>query len=95
MLTWIDFVGLARDELDTRLTHSGRGVLACANSGPHTNGSQFYILYKSAHHLDNKHTVFGRVVGGLDVLSKMEKACVVVLAGNCMLYAVCVVGCSA
>jgi peptidyl-prolyl cis-trans isomerase-like 2 len=44
-----------------------------ANSGPHTNGSQFYILYKSAHHLDYKHTVFGRVVGGLQTLTAMER----------------------
>jgi len=48
-------------------------VLAMANSGPHTNGSQFYILYKSAHHLDYKHTVFGRVVGGLQTLTAMER----------------------
>ena len=48
-------------------------MLAMANSGPHTNGSQFYILYKSAHHLDYKHTVFGRVVGGLQTLTAMER----------------------
>ncbi|CAN6448139.1 unnamed protein product [Victoria cruziana] len=44
-----------------------------ANSGPHTNGSQFFILYKSAKHLNGKHTVFGRVVGGLTTLAAMEK----------------------
>eukprot|EP00192_Tetraselmis_astigmatica_P009027 CAMPEP_0117695242 /NCGR_PEP_ID=MMETSP0804-20121206/28028_1 /TAXON_ID=1074897 /ORGANISM="Tetraselmis astigmatica, Strain CCMP880" /LENGTH=613 /DNA_ID=CAMNT_0005509287 /DNA_START=160 /DNA_END=2001 /DNA_ORIENTATION=- len=62
-----------RDELDSRLTHSGRGVLSMANSGPSTNGSQFFILYKSAHHLDYKHSVFGKVVGGMEVLSAMEQ----------------------
>jgi peptidyl-prolyl cis-trans isomerase-like protein 2 len=44
-----------------------------ANSGPHTNGSQFFIMYKSAKHLDNKHTVFGKLVGGGEALSAMEK----------------------
>lgn len=57
----------------SRLLHSGRGVLSMANSGPGTNGSQFFIMYKSAAHLNYKHSVFGRVVGGLDVLSLMEK----------------------
>ena len=53
--------------------HDGRGVLSMANSGPHTNGSQFFITYKSARHLDGKHTVFGRLVGGVDVLAEMER----------------------
>eukprot|EP00884_Botryococcus_braunii_P021935 jgi/Botrbrau1/8425/Bobra.0237s0045.1 len=63
-----------KDELDSRLLHTGRGVLSMANSGPNTNGSQFFILFKSAHHLDFKHTVFGNVVGGFETLTAMEKA---------------------
>ncbi|KAL5706782.1 peptidylprolyl isomerase [Ranunculus cassubicifolius] len=62
-----------KDEPNSRLTHSGRGVVSMANSGPHTNGSQFFILYKSANHLNYKHTVFGGVVGGLTTLAVMEK----------------------
>ncbi|KAM0937794.1 putative peptidylprolyl isomerase [Dioscorea sansibarensis] len=62
-----------KDELNSKLTHSGRGIVSMANSGPHTNGSQFFILYKSAVHLNNKHTVFGVVVGGLTALAAMEK----------------------
>ncbi|CAL9148590.1 unnamed protein product [Musa hybrid cultivar] len=61
------------DELNSKLLHSGRGVVSMANSGPHTNGSQFFILYKSANHLNFKHTVFGSVVGGLSTLAAMEK----------------------
>ena len=61
-----------RDELDSRLTHSTRGVLSMANSGQHTNGSQFFILFKAASHLDQKHTVFGKLVGGTETLSAME-----------------------
>lgn len=62
-----------KDELNSKLVHSGRGVVSMANSGPHTNGSQFFILYKSANHLNFKHTVFGGVVGGLTALAVMEK----------------------
>ncbi|CAJ1929278.1 unnamed protein product [Sphenostylis stenocarpa] len=62
-----------KDELNSKLIHSGRGVVSMANSGPHTNGSQFFILYKSANHLNFKHTVFGVVVGGLTTLAAMEK----------------------
>jgi len=60
------------DEIDSRLMHSGRGVLSMANSGKDSNGSQFFVLFKSAKHLDFKHSVFGRVVGGLDVLARLE-----------------------
>merc|ERR1711988_913639 len=48
------------------------GVLCMANHGPNTNGSQFYITYRSAKHLNFKHTVFGRLVGGMETLRKME-----------------------
>lgn len=62
-----------KDEFDTRLTHAARGTLSMANSGPNTNGSQFFITFKECKHLDLKHAVFGRVVGGLAVLDKIEQ----------------------
>lgn len=61
------------DEFKPHLTHTGRGILSMANSGPNTNTSQFFVTYRSCKHLDNKHTVFGRVVGGLDTLNAIEK----------------------
>ena len=60
------------DEFDSRLLHSERGVLAYANDGLNRNRSQFYVTLKSATHLDNKHTVFGKVVGGHDTLARIE-----------------------
>lgn len=62
-----------KDEFDTRLQHSQRGVLSMANSGPNTNGSQFFITFKEAPHLDLKHPVFGRVVGGIGLLDRLEQ----------------------
>jgi cyclophilin family peptidyl-prolyl cis-trans isomerase len=44
-----------------------------ANSGPNTNGSQFFITFNETHHLDEKHVVFGEMVDGFDVLDKIEK----------------------
>ena len=61
-----------RDEFSPKLSHDARGVLSMANSGPDSNKSQFFITFKPAPHLDGKHTVFGKVVGGADVLRAME-----------------------
>eukprot|EP00741_Cyanophora_paradoxa_P006143 tig00000944_g5956.t1 len=62
-----------KDEIRQSLSHDGRGILSMANSGANTNGSQFFITFKSCTHLDLKHTIFGRVVGGLPTLAAMEK----------------------
>lgn len=60
------------DEFDGPLTHDARGVLSMANKGKNTNSSQFFITYRPCKHLDRKHTIFGRMVGGLDTLEKIE-----------------------
>ncbi|KAJ9638904.1 cyclophilin peptidyl-prolyl cis-trans isomerase Cyp8 [Coniosporium tulheliwenetii] len=60
------------DEFDGPLSHDARGVLSMANKGKNTNTSQFFVTYRPAKHLDRKHTIFGRVVGGLEVLDKLE-----------------------
>mmetsp|Transcript_103347 Transcript_103347/g.287724 ORF Transcript_103347/g.287724 Transcript_103347/m.287724 type:complete len:545 (+) Transcript_103347:119-1753(+) len=57
-----------KDEFDSRLVHQGPGVVSMANNGKNTNRSQFFISLKSCQHLDNRHSVFGRVVGGLKLL---------------------------
>ena len=55
------------------LKHVGAGVLAMANSGPNTNGSQFYLTFTATSWLDNKHVVLGSVVQGMDVLRRIER----------------------
>ncbi|KAI0881858.1 uncharacterized protein GGS22DRAFT_196063 [Annulohypoxylon maeteangense] len=61
-----------QDEFDGPLTHDSRGLLSMANKGKNTNSSQFFITYRPVKHLDRKHTIFGKVVGGTDVLNKLE-----------------------
>ena len=60
------------DEFDSRLGHSARGVLSMANSGSNTNKSQFFVTLKSCSHLDNKHSIFGQLVGGEATLRALE-----------------------
>lgn len=61
------------DEFDDSLTFSKKGVLAMANSGPATNGSQFFITVKPTPHLNGLHTIFGEITEGYDVVEKISK----------------------
>lgn len=61
----------SEDEINPELRFTGAGILAMANSGPNTNGSQFFITLSPTPYLDGKHTIFGRVLRGMRVVQRM------------------------
>ena len=66
--------GKFADECTRELKHTGAGILSMANAGPNTNGSQFFITLAPSPHLDGKHTVFGRISGGMATVKRLGLA---------------------
>ncbi|XP_028079855.1 peptidyl-prolyl cis-trans isomerase CYP18-2-like isoform X1 [Camellia sinensis] len=60
-----------KDEITTKLKHTGAGIISMENAGPNTNGSQFFITLAPTPSLDGKHTIFGRVCRGMEIIKRL------------------------